>query len=946
MYYGSDDILVNPNSGFYLQELLDEQGITNDLFYEEEGSHEFPDTLMDEFYTKIEEYAETYFGYKPGGSIPYEVDENGFFTETFAKKLDLEQPLEYSEFAFLVIILMSDTEARDILLSMEKAGDIYESASVTFYPNGKVVINYTLTETAHRALTKSAVLTGLKRSAEEVFDYQVYADRGIIRLSDESEWTINKQDGSITREGSILALEIYSLDGEVLDPPPVDEEDPVELDYIILKDIPYDDQADDRRRMDVYVPKNLDTSKENGAFVIIYGGGWTGGSKEDVAHVAAKYATAGYVSVAVNMRNAFYDEEIELTTTTIFDMLNDVHDGVKKLKELSDEHGWNITQIATKGFSSGGNIALLYAYSRGTDMPYFNTEVVLPVRFVVNVVGPVDMHDSAWAGDENWPDRHLFHSPGAGPTYAMLITGFVNNPVWADELVEEAVNSMSPVYYVETYGAVPTISGYSARDFIQNPNNGKILKRYLDEKNVRNDLFTFPNSIHSYDNDPEEARAFFEKVIEYAETYFISTSKPKPRQPVVIITQPAVPSHELGEVRSSDRDNRKIQTLIIDSTKLYKQVEGLEQGSTIKIDLPSESDASAVVLDGPSLLALKAKALVLEIVTERGSLRLPADQLSRAVVKQIDEWVKLEDISLSIEIGKPTDEMLRVIEASALIGEFSLLVPPVEYSIKVGHDEQEHEITGFETFIERLIPIPGDVDPERIATAIVIEGDGTERHVPTQIIEANGRHAARIQSMTNSVYVLAAHKPVFRDSADHWACEAIHDLAARFIVNGTGEGLFSPDTRITRAEFAAIMVRAFGLRHEEGTGAFHDIHETDWYQRPVHTAAVYGLITGFADGTFRPEQKISREEAMVIISRAMKLTGLWDEMLIHKGDDVLSMYVDGDQVAAWSKEGVLASLQAGIIKGKNGAKLEPQAYMTRAEAVTMIQRLLLHAGLI
>ncbi len=143
------------------------------------------------------------------------------------------------------------------------------------------------------------------------------------------------------------------------------------------------------------------------------------------------------------------------------------------------------------GGSSGANLALTYAYSRGTDVPYFHTEEIFPVRFVVDVVGPVDMHESAWYGDTEWLERDIMTLPGAGPLYAELLTGAGNDPNMSEEEKEKYLNAMSPVWYVEKYGAVPTVMGYSLHDPVQNPNNGKRLNEYLDRKSIRNDLIIF-----------------------------------------------------------------------------------------------------------------------------------------------------------------------------------------------------------------------------------------------------------------------------------------------------------------------------------------------------------------------------------------------------------------------------------------------------------------------
>ncbi len=452
-----------------------------------------------------------------GKTSLFTLNEKGFFAKPFCKTIDLKGSAEYSPIVMLFYVNLKD-ETKKTADSLKKTSDVFESASLTFYHNGKVKIVYKLTDKLYKTFSERELWpTIVPQQKEEELDYKVDLAKREITLSDGSKYLINMEKESIIRE-YILTKEVFSLNGKVEGSSTADEK---VINYTVLKDLSYDsDLSDERSKMDVYVPNYLDESKNNGAIILIYGGGWTGGSKEDSRVFGEQYASEGYVSVAVNMHNAFYNETTKKTDVTVFDMLNDIHASVKKLKELSDKNGWNITQCATQGVSSGANLALTYAYSRGTDVPYFNTEEVIPVKFAIDIVGPVDMHDSAWNADLDWTDRNVTTGPGAGPAYASHLTGSANNPNMTEEVKESYLNAMSPVYYVEKYGAVPTVMGYSIKDFIQSPNNGKRLKGYLDKKSIRNDLFTFPNSIHSFNNDPEEAKLFFDKTIEYAETYF------------------------------------------------------------------------------------------------------------------------------------------------------------------------------------------------------------------------------------------------------------------------------------------------------------------------------------------------------------------------------------------------------------------------------------------
>ena len=124
---------------------------------------------------------------------------------------------------------------------------------------------------------------------------------------------------------------------------------------------------------------------------------------------------------------------------------------------------------------------------------------------------------------------------------------------------------------------------------------------------------------------------------------------------------------------------------------------------------------------------------------------------------------------------------------------------------------------------------------------------------------------------------------------------------------------------------------------------FKDIRETDWYHEPVAAAQKYGLIRGFEDGTFRPAEKITREQAMSILAQAMALTNLETP---GASAVRLEAFADAEQIAEWAVEGVIRSLNAGIVAGRTETQLAPKAFITRAEAVVIIQRLLQKSGLI
>jgi hypothetical protein len=167
---------------------------------------------------------------------------------------------------------------------------------------------------------------------------------------------------------------------------------------------------------------------------------------------------------------------------------------------------------------------------------------------------------------------------------------------------------------------------------------------------------------------------------------------------------------------------------------------------------------------------------------------------------------------------------------------------------------------------------------------------GTVRHVPTKVVKIDGMYYSVINSLTNSTYSVLWHPIEFKDVANHWSKNAVNDMGSRMVIEGIGNGMFSPDWDITRAEFAAIIVRGLGLKLESGVIPFLDVKLTNWYNSAINTAYSNQLISGFEDGTFRPNDKITREQAMVIIDKAMKITNLKAELSFQSTDATLHPY--------------------------------------------------------
>jgi hypothetical protein len=290
---------------------------------------------------------------------------------------------------------------------------------------------------------------------------------------------------------------------------------------------------------------------------------------------------------------------------------------------------------------------------------------------------------------------------------------------------------------------------------------------------------------------------------------------------------------------------------------------------------------------------------------------------------------------------------MKIVRDTADKNNYQIVVKPVEFDITCTNGEKTVEVLKFNAYVERMVAIPEGVDPSRITTGIVLNPDGTFSHVPTAITVINGKYYAKINSLTNSTYSVIWNPKTFGDVENHWAKDAVNDMGSRLVIDSAGEGLFEPDRNITRAEFAATVVRALGLmRPGTGKDAFSDVTKTEWYYDTVSIAYEYGIIEGYGNGLFGPLDSITREQAMTIIARAMKLTNLKTEFIAGEAEQLMKAYGDSGQSSFWAEDAIASCIKAGVVSGRNEKLLAPKDNMTRAEAASIVQKLLQNSNLI
>ncbi|MFX3650655.1 MAG: S-layer homology domain-containing protein [Paenibacillus sp.] len=403
----------------------------------------------------------------------------------------------------------------------------------------------------------------------------------------------------------------------------------------------------------------------------------------------------------------------------------------------------------------------------------------------------------------------------------------------------------------------------------------------------------------------------------------------------------------IGSATSSERNSQSVTTITVDSVKLDEKLSSEGNGATVTILLNTQSDVVIGELNGQMIKNMEDKKATLKIQTPSATYTLPSQQINiQALSNQLGQSINLKDIQIQIEISTPGAEMLRVVTDATEKNRFTLVAPTYNFEVRGIYLNRTINITHYNAYVERTIAIPEGVDPNRITTGIVIDTDGSVRHVPTQVVVNGANYYAKVNSLSNSTYSIVWNPIEFQDVRTHWAKAEVNDMGSRMVMEGTGEGMFNPDRDITRAEFAMVLVRGLGLKLDSSNNVFSDVATDAWYSHAINTAYEYQLIDGFRDGTFRPDETITREQAMNIMARAMDITGLKGKLPVQAGSTGLQKYIDISDSSVWANKGIAESVQAGIFSGRSDSKLAPKAHITRAEVATIVERLLQKSGLI
>ncbi len=179
----------------------------------------------------------------------------------------------------------------------------------------------------------------------------------------------------------------------------------------------------------------------------------------------------------------------------------------------------------------------------------------------------------------------------------------------------------------------------------------------------------------------------------------------------------------------------------------------------------------------------------------------------------------------------------------------------------------------------------------------------------------------------------------FADIEGHWARDDIIALSEKGIIDGMTATEFKPEEKITRAQFAKLLSAALNIKIDQGAAvSFKDVPAGAWYHDYVAAAVKEGLIMGYNDSIFAPDENITREQMAVIISRVLKMKATTD--LSHSiTEQIIDKFKDKGDISPWAGNEIYLAVSCGVVSGVSEDTFAPQMTATRAQAAAMILRL-------
>ncbi|MFL1676547.1 Ig-like domain-containing protein [Paenibacillus dendritiformis] len=314
--------------------------------------------------------------------------------------------------------------------------------------------------------------------------------------------------------------------------------------------------------------------------------------------------------------------------------------------------------------------------------------------------------------------------------------------------------------------------------------------------------------------------------------------------------------------------------------------------------------------------------------------------ISRDTIIQIVQSLKgsISNSYLLIEIEPAQSQQTNIVNALSRV-QATALVQAHQFTLYGYSGSQVSGLT--ELKMEAVIKIrtTDTVTANRTAIVEYQTSNSQLAYLPTKLYRSGTVTVGVTKVKKSVIAALTIGNKVYIDVTSHWANNDMTAMSAKMIMEGRSSAKFEPNKPITREEFAVAISRALGLEpNAEAAKRFPDVSNSTINGAYIGAAIKAGIISGFPDGTFKPNDSITREQLTQMMVRASEASG---HVLPRATTTVLSVFNDSKQITRLGAPTVAQAVQSGLIQGVKRDRFDPKGSATRAQAAVLLRRLLL-----
>lgn len=367
--------------------------------------------------------------------------------------------------------------------------------------------------------------------------------------------------------------------------------------------------------------------------------------------------------------------------------------------------------------------------------------------------------------------------------------------------------------------------------------------------------------------------------------------------------------------------------------------------NTVKVKVDSTKLSSALASTGKIPVTIDVKTTAKQDNLE---VNIPSSIFSKAAEAQKPVVVNSNNVGFTIEPGTfnagslsgevklevsqlTTDSIKDIIKNKDTAANEASLV--FDFDLSIG----DKKITEFNKPVTITVEFDASkvTDLSKVGVYYYNEKDGRWEYVGGK---ANPDGTITFTVEHFSKYMAMEYKKTFDDIKNHWAKSDIELLISKHIARSENETSFAPNSNITRAAFASMLVKALDIKGVNTDKVFVDIPVNAWYKEDVYKAYAAGIIGGVNSKEFAPDELITREQMAAMVMRAYSYaTGKKLEQIVTTMN---VRFTDEGGISSWARRNVILANATGLVTGNPDGTYNPKGNTTKAQAATVVKRLM------